>query len=260
MKVLATDLDGTLLRSDGTVSPRTLQALEDAEAAGIAVVFVTGRPPRWLDVVAEVVGGHGIVIAGNGAFIVDAATREVISTRGFAPEVGDAIISDLRGALPGVQLAVETDQGFRREVGFESTRPDLDRPEHAAGADAVVAKLLVRDPARENEEFVLEVAGLVGDRGQVAHSGIPGLAEVSAAGVTKAAALATWCAEHGWGPDDVVACGDMPNDLPMLEWAGHAVAVANAHPEVLSAADEVIGSNDEDGVATVLERLVGAVR
>jgi len=74
--------------------------------------------------------------------------------------------------------------------------------------------------------------------------------------VTKASGLAALAAEHGVEPGEVVAFGDMPNDLPMLAWAGHAVAVANAHPEVLAAADEVTAGNDADGVALVLERWI----
>jgi len=87
------------------------------------------------------------------------------------------------------------------------------------------------------------------------HSSREGLLEISAAGVTKASTLTAVCAQHGFGPEDVVAFGDMPNDLPMLAWAGHSVAVGNAHPEVLHAVDEVTASNDDDGVAQVLERL-----
>jgi hypothetical protein len=81
------------------------------------------------------------------------------------------------------------------------------------------------------------------------------LLEISAAGVSKATALTRLCQERGIDRTDVVAFGDMPNDLPMLAWAGHAVAVANAHPDVRAAADEVTASNDELGVALVLERL-----
>ena len=78
--------------------------------------------------------------------------------------------------------------------------------------------------------------GVVGDRAVVAFSGAGGLAEVSAKGVTKAAALAGWCAELGIDAGEVWAFGDMPNDLPMLTWAGRSFAVANAHDDVLAAA------------------------
>ena len=89
------------------------------------------------------------------------------------------------------------------------------------------------------------------------NSSSSGMAEVSALGVTKASGLA-WVAERcGVAAVDVVAFGDMPNDLPMFGWAGWSrVAVANAHPEVLAMADEVTVGNDEDGVAVYLDRLL----
>ena len=81
------------------------------------------------------------------------------------------------------------------------------------------------------------------------------LIEISAMGVSKASGLARLCRRLHIDREDVIAFGDMPNDLPMLAWAGHAVAVANAHPQVIAAADEVTAANDESGVAQVLERL-----
>jgi hydroxymethylpyrimidine pyrophosphatase-like HAD family hydrolase len=97
------------------------------------------------------------------------------------------------------------------------------------------------------------VTEVVADRAVVSYSGAPGLAEISALGVTKAAALGVWCAARGIDSADVFAFGDMPNDLPMLTWAGRSFAVANAHPDVLEIVDEVCASNDDDGVAQVLE-------
>ena len=88
---------------------------------------------------------------------------------------------------------------------------------------------------------------------------VDGLMEISAAGVTKGVALARLCALRGVDPDDVIAFGDMPNDLPMLAWAGTSYAVANAHPSVRQAADHVAPANDDDGVASVLSELFGAV-
>jgi hydroxymethylpyrimidine pyrophosphatase-like HAD family hydrolase len=84
------------------------------------------------------------------------------------------------------------------------------------------------------------------------------LVEISAAGVTKAFALELLCRRLGVAPGEVVAVGDMPNDLAMLEWAGTGVAVANAQQSVLDAADEVVPSNVDDGVAVLLERIVAA--
>ena len=258
MRVVATDLDGTLLRSDGTVSERTRAALEGAWAAGIITVFVTARPPRWLDDLIDHVGEHGIAICGNGAFVYDVARREVIESRGFARDDLLCLASDLRGALPGIGFAVERADGMGREdhYVYRDEMAGVERGPLATLATTTVGKLLARCDSMDPDEFLTRVAGIVGDRAQLGYSGAIGLAELTAPGVTKAAGLSIWCSEQGIGPAEVVACGDMPNDLPMLEWAGHAVAVANAHEDVLAAADEVVASNDDDGVATVLDRIV----
>ena len=116
----------------------------------------------------------------------------------------------------------------------------------------------MRHPALPLPDLLRVTRAIAGDVAVVTHSGTV-FVEISAAGVTKAAALEGLCARLGVEAARVVACGDMPNDLPMFHWAGHGVAVANAHPDVLVAADEVTLSNDEDGVARVLERATAAV-
>jgi hydroxymethylpyrimidine pyrophosphatase-like HAD family hydrolase len=117
-----------------------------------------------------------------------------------------------------------------------------------------VTKLIVQHRER-GLEGLLEIARVhAGPLATVTHSG-SNFVEVAAAGVTKARALERHCAELAIAAEQVIAFGDMPNDLPMMRWAGRGVAVANAHPEVLAAADDVSCSNDDDGVALVLERL-----
>ena len=259
-RLVASDLDGTLLRSDGTGSERTAAALRAVQAAGVRTVLVTARPPRWLDDLAHLVGDGGVAICGNGAFVYDVPHRKVLSHKGIEPESVAAIIDDLRRELPGVTFAAERATGFALEEAYESQHPvpvDAVRGPIADDGD-LVGKLLGRHPTMSEDEFRARVAEVVGDRGIVAYSGAGGLAEISAPGVTKAAALESWCDGLGIGAEDVWAFGDMPNDLPMIVWAGTAFAVANAHPDVIAAADHVCPSNDEDGVAQVLERLLDA--
>ena len=115
----------------------------------------------------------------------------------------------------------------------------------------VAVKVLVKAPGIDPATLRDVVAAAVGDSATPTWS-VDGLVEISAAGVTKAAALARVCDRLGVAAEDVVAFGDMPNDLPMLAWAGTSYAMANAHPTVLEAVDHVAPSNDEDGVAQVL--------
>jgi hydroxymethylpyrimidine pyrophosphatase-like HAD family hydrolase len=120
---------------------------------------------------------------------------------------------------------------------------------------APVAKLLVRHESMAPDTLLARAREASAGLATLTHSSRDGLLEISAAGITKATTLERVVAEHGYGAPDVIAFGDMPNDLPLLAWAGRAIAVANAHPEVLDAVDEVTASNDDDGVALVLETL-----
>lgn len=258
-RLVATDLDGTLLRSDGTGSARSAQALQAVQAAGIRTVLVTARPPRWLDSLAHLVGDGGVALCGNGAFVYDVRTRTVLSHHGIHADAVAEIVSDLRKALPGIAFAAERADGFALEEGFRSVHPVPDGalrgPVGAPGSDPV-GKLLGRHPDLPEAAFLARVEEVVGERGIVAYSGAGGLAEISAPGVTKAAALEAWCEGLGISAREVWAFGDMPNDLPMIAWAGTSFAVANGHPAVIAAADHVCPANDEDGVAQTLETLV----
>ena len=257
-RLVASDLDGTLLRDDGTVSARTTRALAALADAGIDLVLVTARPPRWVDHL-PFVPAHGVVICANGAIVYDVAHTRVLEHRALGDDVVCAVAADLRTALPDAVFAAERPAGFATEYAYRSHFPD---PEDVVRADRIeetldgaTVKLLVTSAATPDAELVAAVDRALAGRAVVLHSGADGLAEVHHPAVSKAAALGRWAAERGIAADEVWAFGDMPNDLPMLAWAGRSFAVANAHPSVLAAADEICGANEDDGVAQVLETL-----
>jgi HAD superfamily hydrolase (TIGR01484 family) len=259
VRLVATDLDGTLLRSDGLCSDRTRAVLAAVERAGIQVILVTARPPRWLHDLADVVGVHGLALCCNGAFIYDVRSRVIIAEHCLAAADVGQIVVDLRKALPGIVFAVESSRGFARERDYldDYTTPrDRSAPMIEDLLGPLPGKLLARCHEVPEGMFHRVVAEVVGERAVVSYSGAAGLAEMSAAGVTKAAALVDWCAPRGIAAAEVFAFGDMPNDLPMLRWAGRSFGVANAHQDVLAMVDEVCASNDDDGVAGVLELLL----
>ncbi len=262
-RLIATDLDGTLLHPDGSVSQRTRRALAALADASIDVVFVTARPPRWVDHLADVVGTHGTVICSNGAFVYDVARRSVIQSRGMSPSVAKAIAADLRRELPGVAFAAEFTDGIRLEREYPTLHLEDALAESAycsiESIDQPVGKLLARSLQTPEQEFLPHVARLVGGRAELAYSGAGGLAEIGPLGVTKASALVDWCAGRGISNSDVWAFGDMPNDLPMLTWASVSFAVANAHADVVAAASQCCPSNAEDGVACVVEALLSSI-
>jgi Cof subfamily protein (haloacid dehalogenase superfamily) len=260
IRLVATDLDGTLLHPDGTVTDRTRAALRAVEARGVTVVFVTGRPIRWMDDLWQHVGDHGLAVCSNGGIVYDVARHAVRRARPIPVDTGRAVARLLHDGIPGTTVAVERTTGFAQEPAFIEP--------YALPDDVVVApadelfdehtvKLLARHEDREPQQFWAEVERLVGDMVTTTWSSVGALVEMSAAGVTKASTLAMLCDELGISADQVVAFGDMPNDLAMLEWAGTSYAMANAHHSVLRLAARTAPSNREDGVAAVLEELFG---
>lgn len=259
--MIATDLDGTLLRSDGSISPRTQAVLEAAEQAGVTVVFVTGRPVRWMENIFGHVGAHGIAILSNGALIWDVAEERPISERPIdAPTLIEAC-TRLREAVPDLMFGFERLDGLSVEANFlgkfTGTFAAREGPlEEIANAPAL--KLLVRQQDGDPDELKRAALASVGHLVEITGSTKSPLLEMSALGVTKATTLDEWCRRHGWTAANVIAFGDMPNDLDMLSWAGRSYAMANAHPTVIAAATDRASSNDEDGVAQVIEDLLNS--
>lgn len=259
-RLVATDLDGTLLRSDRTVSTRTAATLARAHDAGLPVVFVTGRPLRWAAEVFEHVGRHGLVIAANGALVWDVSTDEARLQRTIAAEDSAAAAAAIRSEFPATSFAVERLDGFHVEDVYtpqHELHPDVRRRTFEELFAAPVQKLLVRNPGAVADDYAPRAQELAGDRVEVTFSNGDDLLEVSAAGVTKASTLAILCEELGVHPGEVVAFGDMPNDVAMLRWAGTSYAMERAHPLAVEAATHRAPSNDEDGVAAVIESLLG---
>jgi Cof subfamily protein (haloacid dehalogenase superfamily) len=262
-RLIATDLDGTLLRRDGTVSPRTIAALAAAEAAGIEVFFVTGRPARWMGVVAEHLAGHGVAILSNGAAFYDLRAQRLIEAFPLPEDDALAVAHALRAALPGTAYAVERAGSFRREPAYPAFEADTATP---APVDVLLApdraepllKMLAKHDSMDPDAFLATAVDVSGGRAEITRSSDTALIEVSGLGVSKASALARCCARRGVSAAEVVAFGDMPNDLGMLGWAGTSYAVANAHPDVLAATTHRTAANEDDGVARVIERIVAA--
>jgi Cof subfamily protein (haloacid dehalogenase superfamily) len=255
-------LDGTLLRSDGTVSHRTAHALRAAEDAGIVVVIATGRPPRFMHPVAEAIGHTGLAICANGAVTVDLHTEQVVDVRPLAADAIIKVVEAVRSELPDVTFAIETaERGFAQEPEYPTHPNDTEQRQIRRApieelVDDDIIKLLIRHHAMGPDELLAAGRSVAGDVAELTHSSTVGMLEVSAPGVTKASTLAGIAEQRGFGADQVVVFGDMPNDLPMLAWAGTGYAMANAHSDVLAATRFIAPRNDEDGVAEVVERLL----
>ncbi|MEB3965979.1 HAD-IIB family hydrolase [Streptomyces kunmingensis] len=273
-RLIATDLDGTLLHDDKTVSPRTVAALAAAEEAGIEVFFVTGRPARWMDVVSDHLHGHGLAICGNGAAVVDLhggpGNHRFVTIRELAVPDALDVVGVLRAAAPGTAFAVERTGGLHHEPTYPPLHLDPGESvapaekllaadfEDSAVADQPVLKLLAYHPELGPDEFLTLARTAAGDLAAITRSSPSALLEISGRAVSKASTLELCCAERGISPAEVVAFGDMPNDMEMLTWAGTSYAMGNAHPDVLAAATGVTATNNEDGVARVIESILAA--
>jgi Cof subfamily protein (haloacid dehalogenase superfamily) len=257
-RLIATDLDGTLVHSDRSISPRTKAAVLAVQEAGAQFVMVTARPPRWLHDLADLVGAHGVAIVANGAILYDVVRRKAIRTALLDPSVALEVALAIRAEVPEVEFAIERTDRYGQEPRYLNRWPTPDDTLIAEVEELLsepAAKLLVRHPSWHSDDLLARIAPLAGTRVTASHSGGHSLVEISASGVSKAAMLAEFAADLGISADQAIAFGDSLNDLPMLAWAGTSYGVANAHAEVLAMVDVVCPTNDEDGVATVLEEL-----
>lgn len=265
-RLIATDLDGTLLRDDKSVSERTVAALAAAEDAGIEVFFVTGRPARWMDVVSAHVHGHGLAICANGAAVVDLhAGGRILEVRAMERDTALDVVQTLRRDVPGTVFAIDTTTGVHYEPDYPPFYMDVAvtvapaeklLAEDGPDTGSPLLKLLARHPELSPDAFLALARTAAGDRATITRSSPTALLEISGLGVSKASTLALCCAERGISADEVVAFGDMPNDIEMLTWAGTSYAMGNAHPDVVAAASGRTVANNEDGVAAVIEDIL----
>jgi Cof subfamily protein (haloacid dehalogenase superfamily) len=262
-RLVVTDMDGTFLSPDGTVSEQNRAAVLAAGAAGIPVLFATGRPVRWLDVLRDLAGAHPTVIASNGAVLYDLGTGKLLDRVCVDPGVALEAVQAVRQAVPDAAFAFESGTRFGHEPGYRVWRsaPVVDPTLYTGPAEEIAhtepfVKMLVQSRALDADRLLADVRTVVGDRLTVTHSANPGigLVEVSGPGVSKASMLARCCARLGIDAADVAAFGDMPNDVAMLAWAGLPHVVANAHPVLLQGPYRVVPANAESGVGrTILD-------
>jgi Cof subfamily protein (haloacid dehalogenase superfamily) len=271
-RLIATDLDRTLLDSAGGVSPRTREALDAAASAGIHVVPATARNPVGLRHLQPILGFDQWALCSNGAFGVHLTTRELLFSDEVPAEVIARFVTVLDAAVPGVRFAAVREGGerFVAQDGYADLATFSDHKRdpsamHGETLDVVTGesalKLVFRHETLGSPDLYAITRGLADsgelDSGQfeMTLSGAP-FVEVMAAGVSKASGLAQLCTRLGVDRSEVLAFGDGLNDREMLAWAGHGVAVANAEDVVKDVADELTTSNDDDGVARIIESLL----
>ncbi|MFI8102233.1 HAD-IIB family hydrolase [Streptomyces sp. NPDC086023] len=259
--LIATDLDGTLLRAGDTISPRSYAALARARAAGAQHIVVTGRPVPQVRHVLDGLGYGGLAVCGQGAQLYDAGVGRMLSSVTLDRELAEVALGKIEAEIGEVYAAVDRDgvdaemvmaPGYR--MGHRPHLPVVRVPQRAALWASPITKVLLQHPRLDDDELTRVARGVVGHMVNVTMAG-EHTVELQPPGVTKASGLALAAGALGLPASSTIAFGDMPNDIPMFAWAGHGVAMSNAHPELRAVADEITLSNEEDGIAVVLERL-----
>jgi hypothetical protein len=261
-KLIATDLDGTIVNHDGRISDRTVNTFKRARDLGVVIFFVTGRPPRWMPEIREAFG-FGNAICGNGAMLYDLMGDKVLEE--WLIEVPEQLetVKRLRLAIPEVSFAVESHSYFHREKAYI---PRWDVGLDNIGVHTIeevlkspALKMLARCSQQNlSSDEMLDIAlkeldGLV----TVTHSNPhDSLLEISALGVSKGATLARMAQRLGITADECVTFGDNPNDFSMLEWAGRSYAVSSGHQDGVKHAKSIAGACEDDGVAIAIEALL----
>ncbi|MDA8439423.1 MAG: HAD family hydrolase [Propionibacterium sp.] len=261
--LIATDLDGTLLDADARIPPRNSEALWRAHRLGVPIAITTGRPVRWLSGLDSIAGLQPHVICSNGSVRFDLASGTMAHRVEVPPETARSVAAELRDREPGITFAVEIGAGWGCEPGFP-IRDGRVGPDVVAPIDELVGigvvKLMALSVASSSDALAERLVPIIDGRLSATWSmgGARGLLEIGPPGVSKATALRDLCDELGLGLRDVVAFGDMPNDLDMLRAVGHPYAMANAHPLLLAEGFNLAPPHTDDGVGRILEALLDA--
>ncbi|MFE1584482.1 HAD family hydrolase [Streptomyces sp. NPDC058737] len=258
-RLIATDLDGTLLRGDDTISQRTRDALAAATAAGAAHIVVTGRAVPWTRHILDDLGYEGLAVCGQGAQVYHAGEHRLLTSVTLDRQLAGVALAKIEAETGPLYLAASRD-GLDGDVlvgpGYEvgGDLPALPLTDASDLWSAPLNKIYIQHPTLSDDELAEVARQAAGGFVTVTMAGA-GVVELLPLGLSKATGLSLAARRLGLKAADTIAFGDMPNDVPMFGWAARGVAMANAHEELKAVADEVTSSNDEDGIAVVLERL-----
>ncbi|HEX2143326.1 MAG TPA: HAD family hydrolase [Glycomyces sp.] len=263
LKLIATDLDGTLLNPQGRLSERNQKALHAAREHGILTVAVTARPPRAVYRVPELAAVLDGAICCTGAIVYDTAAQIAELRHPIPLPVARKLHERLRAALPGAVFAVETGERqihqsayFKEGVHFGDPWIPVDPEDDLFSQVDAVAEFIVRVPGSTGTAMHEATRDIDMPGVSLWHWGRFPEIECTSAQATKGKALAVWCAERGIGPEEVIAFGDMPNDVSMLKWVGRSFAMAGSHPDTAAVATDRANAAVDDGVAQAIEAIL----
>ncbi|MGW2049275.1 HAD family hydrolase [Streptomyces sp. NPDC001858] len=259
-RLIATDLDGTLLRSDGSVSQRTRDALAAATAAGAAHIVVTGRAVPWTRPILEDLDYRGLAVCAQGAQVYDAGEDRLLTSVTLDRQLAGVALAKIEAEVGPLHLAASRD-GLAGDVlvgpGYTvtGTLPSTPFTDASDLWSAPLNKIYIQHPELSDDALAEAARQAAGGFVTVAMAG-EGIVELLPLGLSKATGLSLAARRLGLKATDTIAFGDMPNDIPMFGWSSYGVAMANAHEELKAVANETTSSNEDDGIAVVLERLL----
>ena len=260
-RLVATDLDGTLLRDDKTVSRRSRDVLAAVTAAGATHIIVTGRSVPWTRHVLDDLGYEGLAVCGQGAQVYDAGAHRLLTSVTLDRRLAAVALARIEAEIGPLALAAGRD-GLTGEVligegyVYSPELPVVHMRDNGELWAHPINKLYIQHRELGDDALAKAAQQAAGDLVGAIVAG-EGIVELLPLGLTKATGLSLAARRLKVTAAETIAFGDMPNDVPMFGWAGYGVAMANAHPELKAVADEITASNDEDGIAVVLERVFG---
>ena len=253
-RLVALDIDGTVLDHDGNLPASVPAAIDAVLTAGVPVVLATGRSWHGVRPLVEELGlPPGWSVASNGAVVVSFPPERIVRAVTFDPRL---VIERVGALAPEALIAVE-EIGVGYRISGHFPEGDLTGEMVVEHLDQLgarpVTRVIVRDPERSDAEFIA-LADQLGLHGVSYYVGWSAWLDIAPMGVTKASGLEEVTGELGVAAVDVLAIGDGRNDVEMLRWAGHGVAMGQASPEVIGAADAVTDSIERDGLVNELRR------
>lgn len=259
-KLIAIDLDGTLLNAAGELSARTRAAIAALKAQGIRLVLSTGRPPRHIKKLAFELDLAELVVAYNGAAIVNFKTNETQYRYQLNALLAREIIAKMRHQYPDIMMGIETHHGWyvdetlyaRRQASLFSESSI--KPANCGDVEGFIQDKVIKLFFRHDSLEAAELSQALYNYDVYATWTSPSLLEVMHTQVNKQECIAYLACKFGIAQEDIVAFGDQHNDKELIAWAGYGVAMDNATDELKGIANFVTTSHNQDGVAKVLER------
>ena len=275
IKAIILDIDGTLLNGEKTISERTKASLISAQEKGVKLILASGRPTsgmlKFVDML-EMKKHHGLLVSYNGAKVVDCQTNKVLFDEAMSVEEGKAVLEHLKKfeIIPMIDKDdyMYVNNVFNNEIVWRGQSINIIEYESRGGnyklcekedladfLDYRINKILTAgDPTYLTENYKDIMAPFIDTLSCMFTADF--YFEFTAKGIDKAKALDFVLSAMGIAREDTIAFGDGHNDISMIEYAGIGVAMQNAVDELKQVADKVTLSNDEDGIAHILDDLI----